>query len=55
LLHIKWLGFPTVEDQSEILSPFPHCQHTLQFNPFFAAADDYAEVLRAAERMKEEL
>lgn len=24
----------------------PHCQHPLQFNPFFAAADDYAEVLR---------
>ena len=22
------------------------CQHPLQFNPFFAAADDYAEILR---------
>ena len=29
-----------------LLSACPHCQHPLQFNPFFAAADDYAEVLR---------
>jgi hypothetical protein len=28
------------------LSSGPHCQRPLQFNPFFAAADDYAEVLR---------
>jgi len=26
----------------------------LQFNPFFAAADDYAEALRAGERKKAE-
>jgi hypothetical protein len=25
----------------------PHSQHPLQFNPFIAAADDYAEVLRS--------
>jgi len=32
---------------SEILSsPCPHCQHPLQFNRFFAAAADYAKVLR---------
>jgi len=31
---------------SDILSPCPHCQHPLQFNPFFAVADDYAEILR---------
>jgi hypothetical protein len=24
----------------------PHCQHSLQFKPFFAAAEDYAEILR---------
>jgi hypothetical protein len=24
----------------------PHCQHPLQFNPFFAAAEDYADVRR---------
>ncbi len=29
-----------------LLSACPHCQHPLRFNPFFAAADDYAEVLR---------
>ncbi len=28
------------------LSPCPHCQHPLQFNPFFSAAEDYADVLR---------
>jgi hypothetical protein len=33
------------EDQ-RLLSVCPHCQHPLRFNPFFAAADDYAEVLR---------
>ena len=31
---------------SALLSPCPHCQHPLQFNPFFVAAEDYAEVLR---------
>ncbi len=32
---------------SAFLSPCPHCQHPLQFNPFFAADDDYYEkVLR---------
>lgn len=34
--------------------PGSHCQHPLQFNPFFAAADDYAEVLHAGERKKAE-
>ena len=29
-----------------LLSACPHCQHPLQFNPFFAAADNYAEILR---------
>ena len=31
---------------SEILCPCLHCQHPLQFNPVFAAGEDYAEVLR---------
>ncbi|MBI5387289.1 MAG: hypothetical protein HZA90_21690 [Verrucomicrobia bacterium] len=31
---------------SGFLSTCPHCQHPLQFNPFFAAADNYAEILR---------
>ena len=29
-----------------LLSVCPHCEHPLQFNPFFAAAEDHAEVLR---------
>jgi hypothetical protein len=29
-----------------LLSACPHCQHSLRFNPFFAAAEDSAEVLR---------
>ncbi|MEI7899955.1 MAG: hypothetical protein WCK89_06855 [bacterium] len=29
-----------------LLSACPHCQHPLQFNPFFSAAEDYADVLR---------
>ena len=29
-----------------LLSACPHCQYPLQFNPFFAAAENYAEVLR---------
>ncbi len=33
-------------DAPGLLSHCPHCRHPLQFNPFFAAADDYAEVLR---------
>ena len=33
-------------DAAGLLSHCPHCQHPLQFNPFFAAADDCAEVLR---------
>jgi len=33
-------------DAAGLLSPCPYCQHPLQFNPFFAAADDYAEILR---------
>jgi hypothetical protein len=32
--------------KSGILSHCPHCQHSLQFNPFFSDAEDYAEVLR---------
>jgi len=32
--------------QSPILSACPHCTRPLQFNPFFAAAGDYADVLR---------
>jgi hypothetical protein len=31
---------------ARLFSACPHCQHPLRFNPFFAAADDYAEVLR---------
>ena len=30
----------------QTLDSCPHCQHPLQFNPFFAAADDYSEILR---------
>lgn len=29
-----------------LLSACPHCQHPLQLNPFFAAAADYAEIIR---------
>ncbi len=29
-----------------LLSACQYCQHPLQLNPFFAAADDYAEILR---------
>lgn len=29
-----------------MLFPYPHCQHPLQFNPFFAVAEDYAEILQ---------
>lgn len=29
-----------------LLASCPHCSRPLQFNPFFIAADDYAEVLR---------
>jgi hypothetical protein len=29
-----------------LLSACPHCQYPLQFNPFFAAADDNVEILR---------
>ena len=28
-----------------LLSACPHCQHPLRFNPFYAAAEDYADVL----------
>ena len=36
-------------------SACPHCQHPLQFNPFFAAAEDYAEVLsRGLEQSRRE-
>ena len=31
---------------ARLLGACPHCQHPLQFNPFFAAAEDYADVLR---------
>jgi hypothetical protein len=31
---------------SAFLSSCPHCQHPLKFNPFFSAAEDYADVLR---------
>ena len=34
-------------DDLRSLSACPRCQQRLQFNPFFAATDDYAEVLRS--------
>ena len=36
----------SAKDDPGLLGACPHCQHPLQFNPFFAAAEDYADLLR---------
>ena len=33
-------------DATGLASECTHCHHPLQFNPFFSATDDYADVLR---------
>jgi hypothetical protein len=46
--------FEIATSQYALFSRCPHCQHALQFNPFFAGADGYEEVLRSRERKKAE-
>jgi len=39
------LTVPPDAEAAGLLSHCPHCQHPLKFNPFCAAADDYATVV----------